>query len=107
MTIIGKTGRHAPGHGSWLTFTISVVGGTGSYAFPIPLHGKCYHRQITPPNGATYSFYVQNSSAIFHDTHVATGFADNNDVALWADEVSFYIVNADTDGTYTVTIWVG
>ena len=103
-----KTGVVPPGVGRWQTFTVTVTSGSGSSPFVPAITGKVFHRQVSPPNGAgAYSFYVQNSAGISHDVHTVTGLSDVDDLALWADETSFWIVNAANDGDYVVTVWVG
>lgn len=90
-----------------LQFTVTVAAGTGSTSFGQPLNGLVYHRQITPPVGSgAFSYYVQNNNSVLHDVHTATGPTDNDDLALYIDERTFYIVNAATDGTYTVNLWI-
>jgi hypothetical protein len=104
----GKVGQRDPAYSSFITFTITTVGGVGSFSFSTPIHGRCYHRQVTPPNGAgAYSYYVQNTLGIFHDTHTFTGFSECDDLAQYVNESSFWIVNAANDGVYTVSLWLG
>ncbi len=120
MATINSQGVGPSGSTYLITFPVVVVGGTGSYTFvpsvpngaPMAANGRVYHRQITPPNNAgAYVCYVQNGLGIAHDYHsvgatVGTTATDINDEALWSSEVAFYIVNAATDGTYQVTLWI-
>src|ERR1019366_7502012 len=108
MALNELVGVRDHGFGGMMSFSVVVTGGTGAFTFPVAVTGKVYHRQVLPPGGSgVFTFYFQNGFGIAHDIHTITGPTDIDDAGLLVNETSFVIVNAVTDGTYNVALWVG
>ncbi len=110
-----QTDFRVGGFHDFMQFSVVVSSGSGHFSFPVPISGELFFRSILAPAGAgQFAFYFQNTpptggTAVISDVHTATPPSslvpvDIDDVTLLVLETQFYIVNANGDGAYLVSL---
>jgi hypothetical protein len=90
-------------------FTVTTHGGAGVAAFNVSRPCRCFRRNITPDTGIpTYNWIVVDSNGQIVDESIPAGQGAqswNDNISPMGGDLTFRIMGASNDTTFTVALW--
>ena len=90
-------------------FAITTVAGVGIAAFNVSRPCRCFRRNVTPATGnPTYSWIVIDSNGQIVDESIPSGEGAqswNDNISPMSGNLTFKIMGASNDETFTVALW--